>query len=213
MNVLISEMTKGAIDTTKVNDSSKTLEEVANGEESDYVCPTCPSEEEMKQVAGLTEAGIPGKFTFEPQVINQNDFEGKYLKGAGYKKVQKDVWFKLLRVLDQTGTEVVINSGYRSPNYNRGRGVKNSKHMTGQAIDVRVVGDYNTRASFMVAASRAGFTGIGVYSTFIHLDIAGRRAWVAGEPSTPSDYPVPSSQVDRFVTLASRHDRDKLRNV
>ena len=198
---------------TKVNEASKTLKEVANGEESDYVCPTCPSVEAMRQVAGLSEAGIPGKFSFEPQVINQNDFEGKHLKGAGWKKVNKDVWFKLLEVLAQTGTEVKINSAYRSPAYNEGKGVSKSKHMTGQAIDVRVTGDYDTRASFVVAASRAGFTGIGIYSTFIHLDTGGRRAWVAGEESTPSDYPVPSSQVDRFVQLSYRHDADKLRTV
>ena len=85
--------------------------------------------------------------------------------------------------------------------------------MTGQAIDVRVTGDYTKRAEFVVAASRAGFTGIGVYSTFIHLDIAGRRAWVAGEPTTPSDYPVPRTQTARWVELVSRHDRDKLRSV
>jgi len=169
--------------------------------------------DEMKQIAALDENGIPGKFTFEPQVVNQNDFEGKYLKGAGYKKVQKEVWFKLLRTLDQTGTEVKINSAYRSPDYNKGRGVSKSKHMTGQAIDVRVTGDYTKRAEFVVAASRAGFTGIGVYSTFIHLDIAGRRAWVAGEPTTPSDYPVPRTQTTRWVELVSRHDRDKLRSV
>ena len=198
----------------KVNSQAKTLKEIANGEQSSYECPSCPSVEEMRQVAGLSEAGIPGKFTFEPQVINQNDFEGKYLKGAGYKKVDKEVWFKLLRLLDQTGTAVVINSGYRSAGKNASvGGAKKSIHMTGGAIDVRISGDYDTRASFVVAASRAGFTGIGVYSTFIHLDIAGRRAWVAGEPTTPSDYPVPRTQTTRWVELVSRHDRDKLRSV
>jgi len=198
----------------KVNSQAKTLKEVANGEQSSYECPSCPSVEEMRQVAGLSEAGIPGKFTFEPQVINQNDFEGKYLKGAGYKKVDKEVWFKLLRLLDQTGTAVVINSGYRSAGKNASvGGAKKSIHMTGGAIDVRVTGDYDTRASFVVAASRAGFTGIGIYSSFIHLDIAHRRAWVAGEPTTPSDYPVPASQVNRYVSLAARHDNDKLRTA
>ena len=119
-----------------------------------------------------------------------------------------------LQVLrDYYDAPIKINSAYRSPAYNKGKGVSKSKHMTGQAIDVRVTGDYDTRASFVVAASRAGFTGIGIYSTFIHLDTAGRGAWVAGESSTPSDYPVPSSQVDRFVQLSYRHDADKLRTV
>ena len=198
----------------KINEEAPSLTEIANGASSHYECPTCPSGEEMKQVAALDENGIPGKFTFEPQVINQNDFEGKYLKGAGYKKVDKDVWFKLLRTIAQTGTEVKINSGYRSAGKNASvGGASKSKHMTGQAIDVRVAGDYNTRASFVVAASRAGFKGIGVYSTFIHLDIAGRRAWVAGEPTTPSDYPVPGSQTDDWIRLVARHDVDKLSHV
>ena len=198
----------------KINEEAPSLTEIANGASSHYECPTCPSGEEMKQVAALDENGIPGKFTFEPQVINQNDFEGKYLKGAGYKKVDKDVWFKLLRTIAQTGTEVKINSAYRSAGKNESvGGASKSKHMTGQAIDVRVTGDYNTRASFVVAASRAGFKGIGVYSTFIHLDTAGRRAWVAGEPTTPSDYPVPGSQTDDWVRLVARHDVDKLSHV
>ena len=198
----------------KINEEAPSLAEVADGASGNFECPTCPNKEEMEQVAALDENGIPGKFTFEPQVINQNDFEGKYLKGAGYKKVQKDVYYKLLRTIAQTGTEVKINSAYRSAGKNASvGGASLSKHMTGDAIDVRVTGDYKKRAEFVVAASRAGFKGIGVYSTFIHLDIAGRRAWVAGEPQTPSDYPVPSSQTDRWVELVSRHDRDKLRSV
>ena len=198
----------------KINEEAPSLAEVAEGASGNFECPTCPSSEEMKQVAALDENGIPGKFTFEPQVVNQNDFEGKYLKGAGYKKVNKDVYFKLLRTIAQTGEEVKINSAYRSAGKNASvGGASKSKHMTGDAIDVRVTGDYKKRAEFVVAASRAGFKGIGVYSTFIHLDIAGRRAWVAGEPTTPSDYPVPASQTDRWVELVSRHDRDKLRSV
>ena len=198
----------------KINEEAPSLTEVAEGASGNYECPTCPNKEEMEQVAGMDENGIGGKFSFEPQVVNQNDFEGKYLKGAGWKKVNEEVWFKLLRTIAQTGTEVKINSGYRSPGKNASvGGASKSKHMTGDAIDVRVSGDYKTRAEFVVAASRAGFTGIGVYSSFIHLDIAGRRAWVAGEPTTPSDYPVPRTQTARWVELVSRHDRDKLRSV
>jgi len=198
----------------KINEEAPSLAEVANGASGNFECPTCPSQEELEQVAGMDENGIGGKFSFEPQVVNQNDFEGKYLKGAGWKKVNHDVWFKLLRTIAQTGTEVKINSAYRSPGKNASvGGASRSKHMTGDAIDVRVTGDYNTRAQFVVAASRAGFTGIGVYSSFIHLDIGGRRAWVAGEPTTPSDYPVPTTQTARWVELVSRHDRDKLRSV
>ena len=197
----------------KTNESQPTLTDIANGQQSNYITPREMSQAEIEEVNSSvgSEAGIPGKFTYSSSVKNQNDYEGKYLKGAGYKKIDPVVFAKLLRVCEMTGKQYVITSGYRSPKYNASvGGAKSSVHMTGKAIDISVRGSYAERSEFIVAASRAGFTGIGVYSTFIHLDTGARRSWIAGSDSS---YPVKSDEYSSFRQLAARHNGDKLRTA
>jgi len=199
-----------------VNASAPTLKEVVADDtiQSNYITSDELSQVEIKTISdNRTEAGVPGKFTYASQVINQNDYEGKELKGAGYKKIDPVVLGKLLRICEQTGQSYVINSGYRSPVKNsKVGGAKLSQHMTGKAIDVQVKGSYEDRAEFVVAASRAGFTGVGVYASFIHLDIRDYRvSWVGGERNTPSDYPVPDSQLSKWVAHVDKHDKDLFR--
>lgn len=199
----------------QINASSPKLTSIVKGEQSNYITPAQASQEELKTISALTEDGIPGKFTFASQVKNQNDYEGKKLKGAGWKKIDQLVLIKLLRVCEQTGKEFIVNSGYRSPVYNKEQGgASTSQHMTGKAIDIKVKGSYEDRASVVVAMSRAGFTAIGIYSSFIHGDTRpGRVSWVAGEPNNKSNYPVPKSHLSGMIALAARHDRDQLRNI
>ena len=48
-------------------------------------------------------------------------------------------WLEALR--ERAGTPIVINSGYRSPQFNRKiGGAANSNHLTGCAVDIRVSG-------------------------------------------------------------------------
>lgn len=76
-----------------------------------------------------------------------------------------------------------IVSGYRSPQTNatlrkRKRGVaKNSLHMYGQAVDIRVPG-YSTKALRLAAIDLQG-GGVGYYprSGFVHLDVGDVRYW------------------------------------
>lgn len=199
-----------------VNASAPTLKEVVADDtiQSNYITSDELSQVEIKTISdNRTESGVPGKFTYASQVINQNEFEGKELKGAGYKKIDPVVLGKLLRICEQTGQSYVINSGYRSPEKNKSvGGAKMSQHMTGKAIDVQVKGSYEERAEFVVAASRAGFTGVGVYSSFIHLDIRDSRvSWVGGEKYNPSDFPVPNSQMTRWQAHVTKHDKDLFR--
>ena len=199
-----------------VNASAPTLKEVVADDtvQSNYITSDELSQVEIKTISdNRTEAGVPGKFTYASQVLNENMFEGKELKGAGYKKIDPVVLGKFLRVCEQTGQSYVINSGYRNPEKNKSvGGAKMSQHMTGKAIDVQVKGSYEERAEFVVAASRAGFNAIGVYSSFIHLDIRDYRvSWVGGEKNTPSDYPVPNSQLTKWVAHVDKHDKDLFR--
>lgn len=76
-----------------------------------------------------------------------------------------------------------ILSGYRCPKTNsmlrEGSGgvAKNSLHMTGQAIDLRLPGFDTTRIRDLAKSLRAG--GVGYYSrsNFVHMDSGDVRSW------------------------------------
>ncbi|MEN8213140.1 MAG: DUF882 domain-containing protein [Pseudomonadota bacterium] len=77
-----------------------------------------------------------------------------------------------------------ILSGYRSPNTNRmlrnrrrGSGVaKNSLHMKGKAIDIKLPGVGNSSLFHAATVQRSG--GVGYYgSSFVHLDVGKVRTW------------------------------------
>ena len=84
---------------------------------------------------------------------------------------------KLQRLRDAIGRPMIINSGYRCPERNRQvGGSPNSQHMLGTAVDIRVNG--MTPRQVAAEAEKIGFGGIGIYSTFTHLDTrAGRARW------------------------------------
>lgn len=66
---------------------------------------------------------------------------------------------------------LVINSGYRSPNYNAkvsSTGLT-GPHTTGRAVDIKCL-DSGTRYTLVAMALDLGFTGIGIAKTFVHLD-------------------------------------------
>ena len=64
----------------------------------------------------------------------------------------------------------VINSAWRSAEHNEKVGGKpDSSHLKGLAVDIKVT---NSRQRFIVLQSliAAGFNGIGIAKTFIHVD-------------------------------------------
>lgn len=97
--------------------------------------------------------------------------------------------FRLMDILQsiqrETGSKGIyeVISGYRSPKTNallrdRSYGVaKNSLHLKGQAIDVRLT-DLSTRELRDVAVSlKAGGVGYYAKSDFVHIDTGKIRAW------------------------------------
>ena len=73
------------------------------------------------------------------------------------------------------GRPVYITSGYRNREHNaRVGGSPNSYHLRGMAADIRVPG-VNTR-DLAAAAREAGFRGIGIYNSFVHVDVRINRA-------------------------------------
>ncbi len=77
---------------------------------------------------------------------------------------------KLQKLRDRLGPINII-SGYRSIEHNKNiGGAKKSSHCTGKACDFKKVSGI-TDAEFKKLAIELGFTGIGLYNTFWHVDV------------------------------------------
>lgn len=65
---------------------------------------------------------------------------------------------------------ITINSAYRSPNHNKKvGGSPKSQHLLGNACDIKVKGYTPYEAG--AYAKKLGFTGVGIYNTFTHIDL------------------------------------------
>ena len=90
-----------------------------------------------------------------------------------------------LQVLrDELGKPVTVISGYRSPAYNKSiGGADKSFHMTGHAADIRVAGmtpkEVHAKVLDLIANGKMHNGGVGVYDTFVHVDVRhGPARWV-----------------------------------
>lgn len=84
--------------------------------------------------------------------------------------MDKDFMHRLDIARDFAGVPFVINSAYRSSEWdkNKGRSGK-GMHTLGRAVDIRC-GDTKLRAKILSALVIAGFHGIGIATSFIHVD-------------------------------------------
>ena len=78
-------------------------------------------------------------------------------------------------------SSITINSGYRSPKYNKSiGGATKSQHLKGTAADIVVEG-YNPsevadQIEGLIRIGAVSFGGLGRYATFTHLDIRKDKA-------------------------------------
>ena len=80
----------------------------------------------------------------------------------------------LQRLREMLGVPVTVAAGYRNPVHNAAvGGSPNSRHMKGEAADIKVVGMSPKEVG--MAAVKCGFAGIGVYryngQRFTHVDV------------------------------------------
>lgn len=82
-----------------------------------------------------------------------------------------------LQVLrDYLKKPIVINSAYRTPQYNRSiGGATKSQHLTASAADIRVAGMtskqiYDTILT-LISLGKMHNGGVGLYNTFVHYDV------------------------------------------
>ena len=126
-------------------------------------------------------------------------------KGTGAVRINEDALDKLQALRDQLGKPLVLTSAYRSPAHNkRVGGAKRSRHMLGDAFDVRM--ENHDPHEFEAAARAVGFTGFGYYlkSGFMHIDTGPARSWGKPWPETPTN--LPAEPVKQPETL--REDRE-----
>ena len=83
------------------------------------------------------------------------------------------------QIAQRLGIQLSINSAYRDRTHNnRVGGASNSLHMRGYALDLSWPSSNITdKQNFIKYAIESGAQGIGVYNSFIHIDIGGKRAW------------------------------------
>ncbi len=88
--------------------------------------------------------------------------------------LNSDLLKRLVSLRDSINRPVYINSGYRCQEENiRVGGAKNSYHRVGMAVDIR--SKNITIPDLAIYADGVGFNGIGIYGTFLHLDIRPKK--------------------------------------
>lgn len=99
------------------------------------------------------------------------------MKEAGWTGLLMPEKIMLLRLAKLLGNRISINSAYRSASYNASvGGAKGSMHKSGKAIDCWKHGGVD-QETFINKAREIGFTGIGRYNTFTHIDTGPTRSW------------------------------------
>jgi len=143
-------------------------------------------------VSGAQPSQVVNEQNPSPQPSNA---DGQYIKWLSHvdSRVKPQVVTGLEGISQAVGYQLQVTSAYRSPEYNRSvGGARNSQHVQGNAVDIVQTGLSNAqRQAFIQAAIDNGFTAIGVYNTFTHVDIRGARvAWGSnGSRTTLPNYP------------------------
>ena len=149
-------------------------------EDTGYVTPSKMTQEQMSAIVNISKSGLGSYVTFDSAVIDYED-------GDGWKEVGTHVWKALLLTQSQTDKSYVVTRGYQKPKKDPNTKYKvHSLYSKGSSVDIRVTTtDYRET---IVAASRAGFTHIGVYKDYVQLAFGKRKGFL--HFSTPSDMQV-----------------------
>lgn len=83
----------------------------------------------------------------------------------------------LQKIRDHFGKPVVINSGYRTAKHNKAvGGATYSQHLYGTAADIQVSGVKPKDVAAYAETLLPSTGGIGIYSTFTHVDVRSVKA-------------------------------------
>jgi len=121
----------------------------------------------------LEDAGDGSTLNFEFSEFHSKDgsgFSGGNVGSTTVKENVRRMMYKLEAVRKKAGgSAVTINSGFRSLSHNASvGGASNSQHTYGIASDIVIGG--KTPSQVQAIAKTSGFSGIILYSTFVHVD-------------------------------------------
>ena len=92
-------------------------------------------------------------------------------EGHNHVKVCRELVDKLQELRERLGRPIMINSAFRCEERNREvGGADESQHLTGRAVDISMRNQDISHGELKSLAQGIGFTGIGLYDTFVHLD-------------------------------------------
>lgn len=109
--------------------------------------------------------------------FKSKEFDCESKPGTG-EKMSPRLVYMLDALRGLMGRPLRINSGFRTPEHNKAEGgAPESGHLTGEAVDIRTSGwSKADRTDLVLYARKLGFTGIGLGSTFVHIDMKARVA-------------------------------------
>jgi len=187
-----------------INAKSASIQELIDGESTDYVTAKEISCDEAQALFCLKDEGVPGSFTFSGSIL-----EGK---PKNYKLVKPIVYARLMRMAARLDKEFVVVKGFEKKEDDKEKvgSADNSIMASGGAIHIQASG-FQEQAEIIVSASQEGFVGIGVHSGYIHLDIGPRKlTWVAGysDGFQQSDDAITElSTSAKLARLLDRHEK------
>lgn len=96
--------------------------------------------------------------------------------------ISENLCYMLEAIRAHFGKPVIVNSGYRTPEYNaKVGGAVQSQHMLGMAADIKISGVKPSDIASYARTLMPNYGGIGIYSAFTHIDVRTERAdWKEG---------------------------------
>lgn len=91
--------------------------------------------------------------------------------------ISENLCYILEAIRTHFGKPVVVTSGYRTPEHNaKVGGAAKSRHMLGIAADIQISGIKPDEVAAYARVLMPNYGGIGIYSTFTHIDVRTERA-------------------------------------
>jgi uncharacterized protein YcbK (DUF882 family) len=115
--------------------------------------------------------------------FSKSEFEcrdGSEMPDSVFENVKK-LALNLQAIRLEIGKSIRVNSGYRSPSYNKEiGGVPFSQHLLGKAADLKASGmtakELHKVILRLIKEGKISEGGVGLYRTFVHYDIRGTKA-------------------------------------
>lgn len=136
-----------------------------------------PVEPEVKNEKVVVYAYSKAK---DGNVKLSNNFKAKEFAcndGSDVIFVSPELVSILQKIRDYFGKAVNINSGYRTPTYNKSvGGASQSQHLYGTAADICIAGVEPKDVAAYAETLLFNTGGIGIYNTFVHVDVRKEKA-------------------------------------